>query len=547
MTLLDLPSTGTEQPPAFTTLDQCRIWRKTLPVASPVQAQAQLVRQLHLLDRYTLSGDQRLALLEELRETVYLVQGEIAKKFHGKSLPLSPPEQAAYDSTHALWQAMAAGYLRCIDDCLSVKDSALKLQAALICQRALVTLLDDLTDRIRAGCQIEEAHWRLAHKVYAGAEALARTTTATDDAVRNGKPMSPSAAYVEMMLIAAASLHELSPRQQNWVMDWAHRWAGKVVIHTAPPTAETPALPLCVDLESSAPAAFRPQTGKGARWLETSELRNSMKKRLALLARGETNLSRLGLGEDCVLPAAGDLLKRIYPRWVKGGVLRRHERHPLSGACRFVVGVEAIYYYLAGQPFKGPGAPTADELHRQRERLATFDTVQERINDEYSRQHGFQLENWEVMEDWNLIDQSSGGLRLVRPLKQSGGRLAIGQLIAVQPAGASSLLLGVVRWAQVTDELLTTGIQLFPGKPQPLAVRGTGVMAAREEWRIGFYLPEVARLETPASIVLPTGSFKPNRIMEGWHAGDTGEVKLKDVLDRGADFERATCFSLLHE
>lgn len=546
MTYLELPSTGTEQPPLFTTLEQCRLWRKTLPVTAPVQAQAQLVRQLHLLDRYTLPGDQRLAMLEELRESVYLVQGESAKKFLGKSLPLAPPEQAAYDSTHSLWLALTAGYMRCIDDCLS-PTSTLKLQAALICQRALVTLIDDQNDRIRAGFQVEASFWRLANKIYAGAETLARTTAAADDTLRNGKPMSPAAAYVELMLVAAASLHELPPRQQQWIMDWAHRWAGKVAILMAAPALETPALPLCVDLESSAPAIFRPQSGKGARWLETTELRNSLKKRLGLLAKGETNMARLGLGEDCVLPACGDLLRRVYPRWVKGGVLRRHERHPMSGACRFVVGVDAIHYYIAGHPFKAPTAPTSEDLQHQRERLATFDTVQERINDEFSRQQGFQLENWEVMEDWNLLDQSNGGLRLVRPVKQSGGRLAIGQLIAVQPTGASSLLLGVVRWAQVANDMLTTGIQLFPGKPQAIAVRGTGVMVARETWRPGFYIPEVLRLELPACVVLPHGSFKPNRIMEAWDEGDSGEIKLKEILDRGVDFERVSCVSLLHE
>jgi hypothetical protein len=99
----------------------------------------------------------------------------------------------------------------------------------------------------------------------------------------------------------------------------------------------------------------------------------------------------------------------------------------------------------------------------------------------------------------------------------------------------------VVRWAQVVADRLAAGIQLLPGKPQPVAVRGTGVMAASEKYRPGFLLPPVEALKQPASIVLPPASYKPERIMETWADGTTRQFKLKVSLDRGADFERAAC------
>lgn len=540
---LDLPATGLEQPPLFVTLEQCHLWRKTLPMANPVQAQAQLLRQLALLDRYTLDGATRLAMLEELRETVYTVQAETAKKFTGRPLPLAPPEQAACDSNASLWQLFIAGYLRCIDACLA-GDEAAGLHAGTACARALAALSQALLELLHAGRHAPDDHWRLANTLYASAEALSRTTTAADDPLRPGKPLSPAAAYAEMMLLAAASLHELTPRQQAWVMGWARRWAGKVTILTAPPN-DPAALPLCVDLDSATPASFRPRSGKGTRWLDTGELRKSLKKRLTLLDRGETNLAKLGLGEDCVLPAAGNLLRRIYPHWVKGGVVRRHERHPMSGPCRFTVGVGAVHYYIGGhQPFKSPVEPTHSDLGRLRDRMAIFDSLQMRPDDEYSRNHGYQLENWEVIEDWNMLDESTGGLRITRPLKQAGGRIALGQLIALQPGDVSNLLLGVVRWAQVSGDRLLSGIQLFPGRPMAIGLRPTGVMAEREPWLPGFYLPALASLETPETLVAPPGSYKPNRIMAVWQDEGAGEVRLKELLDRGADFERIACSSI---
>lgn len=541
----DLPPTGTEQPPQFVDAEQCGAWCRVLQLTNPLQTQAQLLRQLHLLNLYALAGETRLAILEILRGPVYFIQTESAKKFSGKPLPLTPPEQAAFDTTHGLWQALAVGYLRCLEACLN---GELAEQAALVCQRALAALVGDVSAMTRAGRHLEGGHWQQAHGTYAAAEKLSAAQTAVEDELRGGAPVTPADVYAELMLLGAGSLHELTPRQQTWVMRWARRWAGKVSICTAPPP-ESPALPLCIDLESSLPASFKPGSGAAARWLDTAELRKSLKKRLRLLAEGgeDNTPARLGLGDDCQQPACGEALRRIYPRWVKGGVLRRHDRHPMNGPCRFVIGVDAIHYYLSGsQPFKPPGSASSEELRRQREELATFGRIAARFEDEYSRNHGYQLENWEIVEDWGMIDQSSGGLRLVRPLRQSGGRLAIGQLVAVQPAGGSGLLLGAVRWAQVVGDSLSVGIQLFPGKPLPIAVRGTGAMAAKEKYRPGFLLPPVASLELPLCAVLPPGSFKPKRIMEAWmeEGAPPRRIRLGEMLDRGADYERVACEEL---
>jgi hypothetical protein len=544
---LDLPPTDSAQPPLFTDPEQCRVWLKSLPLLNPLQTQGQILEQLRLLNGLTLSGAARLRLLETLRETIYFVQGESAKKFSSKPLPLAPMEQVALDVTHGLWQAMLMGYLRCLEGRLA-GDAELGQQTAQICQRALATLADDYADLVRAGRQPDSALWRFAHAIYGSAEILEVTTRKVADALRNDRSPSPAAAYVELILLTAASLHELPPRQQGWVMRWARRWAGKVSILPAEPPSLAPALPLCVDLESEAPPSFMPQSGSGARWLDTGKLRTSLKQRLILLARGDPadTPASLGLGDDCQQPACGEVLQRIYPRWVKGGVQRRYERHPMSGGCRFVVGVEPIHYYVSGhQSFKPPGSTSSDELRRQRAELELFGRVATRFEDDYSQDHGFQMESWTVVEDWGMFDQSEDGLRLVRANALAGGRLGIGQLAAVQPAGRSDMLLGVVRWTQLIGDGLVTGVQLLPGRPQPVAVRRTGVMAAPDEYQRGFLLPPLEARELPACLVLPLGGFKPERIMEVWTQIATRRFRLKELIERGTDFERTSCVEVV--
>jgi hypothetical protein len=540
---LELPPTDTTQVPLFTELEQCLSWVKALPVMNPLQTQVQLLKQLQLLNGYTLAGAVRLSLLEALRESIYFAQGESAKKFSGRPLPLTLSEQAVQQAVHGLWEALLTGYLRCLESCLA-GDGSSTLHAATICQRALAALTDDYTDLMRAGCQPGKDFWRQAHALYTSAEALAVTRAAVADVLRAAVPMTPAAAYVELMLLAAASLHELPHRQQIWVIRWARLWAGKVHILAAPPALESPALPLCVDLAGSTPAVFRPQEGLGARWLETTELRKSLKRRLTLLAKGDPadTPARLGLGDDCTQPACGEVLRSVYPRWVKGGILRRHERHPMSGTCRFAAGVDVIHYYLSGhQSFKPPGSTSTDDLRRQREELGTFGRIATRFEDDYSSNHDYHLENWSVIEDWGLYDQSADGLRLVRPLSQAGGRLAIGQLVGMQPAGSSGFLLGVVRWTQIADDNLAAGIQLMAGKPLPIAMRRTGVMAVQDQYQPAFLLMSPEAPKQPVGAILPPGSFKPDRIMEAWTEIVTYRVKLKALVERGADYERASC------
>ena len=557
---IDLPPTGTEASPHFADLASCHDWIKRLPLLNPAFAQSQLLEQMRVLNGYTLPGTVRLGMLEALQAPVRFVQGESANLFSGKPLPLAPLEQAAIDITHNLWQEMLLGYLRCLENLLG-GDDGLKPQAATICQRALAILADDYADLVRAGRQADTPLWRFAHALYSSAEALGvaqtpvpdtlrethsdQSATSATDTLRGFRPVTPAMTYVELVLVAAASLHELAPRQQRWVMRWARRWAAKVEVLAEQPNL-TPSLPLCVDLDGDEPPSFLPRAGKGGRWLETSELRKSMKKRLVLLARGDPadTPARLGLGEDCTMPSCGEVLQRLYPRWVKGGVMRRYARHPMSGTCRFVAGVDAVHYYVSGhQNFRPPGSTTSDDLRRQREELAMYGQVTTRFDDLNSVDQGFQLENWTVVEDWGLFDQSEDGLCLVRPIERLGGRLGIGQLVAVQAAGRGDMQLGVVRWTQRRNEDLVTGVQLMSGRPQPVAVRRTGVMAAPDKFQPGFILPEPVSGQL-ASLVLPLGSYKAERIMETWTQIATRRFKLKAILERGSDFERASCIEV---
>lgn len=552
----DLPPTGTEQSPAFLNAIACKDWLSTVPLANAVQAQSMFLRQLSLLHRYDLPATDRMAILEALRAPITKVQDEAVKKFAGKPLPFAPHEQAALESTLNVWHMLALGYLRCFDvlvcgdtgvfsmptllaqQPLIAGNPELAARVAKLAQRTLSVFADWQVDFCR-GEQLPDApYWKKLHETFSAAETLGIATHTVSDSVRHGKtPTSALAAYAECHLLSTAKPYELPARHLAWVARWAKRWGPKLGLLKMPPEdISNRAVPLWVDLESDHPASYSPQPSPGGRWLETTALRNSLVGRILLLEQGRAP-TELQLGDDVTQPAATQVLQRVVQRWCKGGAPRRHERHAASAGCSFIAGFEAVHYHLSGrQLFRAPSRDDAT-LRREREEFETFGDRSRRPAgaDDQDSSH---VENWQVMDDWRLLDESATGLRIKRPLKE-GVRIGAGMLVAVNTNGSQGFTLGNVRWAlREGDDSLAAGIQLFPGGPRPVAIRTMESDGTRGAWRQGFMLPEFATLKEPATVIVPGGTFHIDRSIEIMVDQQLQVLKLLRVLDRGIEFER---------
>lgn len=524
-----LPSLSPDQPPAFANAQGCRDWLSAQPLANPVQSQALMLRQISLLNRYAMASADRLMILELLRDPVTFAQSESARKFAGRPLPLAPPEQAGMDANRALWQAVQTGYLHCLAACLE-GDANLLPHAALVAQRAISALRSELIDIYRAPIDPPATLWQLLHRIYAAAENLGVQTQPVNDSLRSGRSAtSVAAAYAQTLLLHRVSPYEISGRQLLQVDRWLNRWGGKVTVLQAPP-AEPRVPPLVVDLSSDAPDAVANASGGQLRWLDLSELSRSIKRRIVRLQEGESPVS-LGLGEDCLQPGCETLLKHVYQQWFKGGTARLHQRRAGGGKCSLVTSIDAIHYYVSGKIFSQPGL--GDKLSKsQADEIATFGRVATRHEADQSKAHGF------MVEEWQVLDESATGLRLTRPIAQPGGRIGSGQLVAVMPEGSRGFLLAVARWSKLTGgSELQAGIQILPGNPQTVALRGTGLSAVSEKYRPGFKLPALPALKEPITVIVPAGWFRAGRVIELYEQSSR-QIRLTQMLDRGSDFER---------
>jgi hypothetical protein len=537
------PAAGSEQKPAFLDAAECASWLVRVPLANVSLAQPILLRQLNLLHRHDMPPGERFTILEALRRPVIEVQADAAKIFSGRPLPLATPEQAALERTLDVWNILAQGYMRCFAALCDTNGNRTLTLSAMLAQRTLSVFADWQVDLCRGEQLPDAAYWQKLHQVFAVAENLGIAETVVSDPLRHGSAQTSAlAAYAECNLLSAASPYELPARHLAWVARWARRWGAKLGLLKAPPEdIRNRAVPLWVDLDSERPPSHAPQASGNGRWLETTELRTSLLARIALLEQGRAP-AELQLGDDVTQPAAGQLLQRVLQRWCAGGAQRREERHAATGACRVVAGFEAVHFHLSDrQPFRAPSRDDAT-LRREREEFETFGERRHSAQI-HSGEDDSHVENWLVMDDWRVLNESATGLCLARPLRE-GVRIGAGMLIAVRVGSSQRFALACVRWAlHGTNDMLLAGIQLFPGEARPVAIRVIDPGEIAGTWREGLLLPEIPALRVPASLMVPAGSFKLERRVEVMVDHQPRVVKLFRVLDRGIEFERCSLYA----
>src|SRR6185503_8779011 len=244
---------------------------------------------------------------------------------------------------------------------------------------------------------------------------------------------SPRIAYMRAVLLGMANPNELSQRQLTFVAFLLERWAEKVELSVEPIADEVDIPPLAVDLASDAV----PERGvkcAEARYLDVKRLSKSLRNRIGLLRKGESP-AKLALGEDCVQPSCEQLLVFLYRQWCRVKLPRGSERKPVTHPGQACQGMDAIHYYISGRVFKQPG--DAKELSSaERDQIAAFGRVSTREEDNYGEVQGY------VLEPWEIEDESTQGLKMIRRAGSTGKRYNHGMLVGVKPKNSNNYLLG---------------------------------------------------------------------------------------------------------
>jgi hypothetical protein len=529
-----LPELSAGATPQFVDAATCKAWLDHVPLANVAVAQQDLLAELEVFNSFPTSTANRLAVMEALREAVSFVQVEQAKRFMNRPLPMADAELAAFDDTADLWEQMRVGYLHCLQAAVG-GDAAMRSQAALLTQRLGAYSGLKMFHHYRAYREVPARDWRSLHEVYGCAERLEVAEEPIKDFLnRDIHDSSPRIAYARAVLMGLCNPHELGQRQLTFVAFLLERWASKLEISEEPVAEGEGLSPLVADLESDrCPERVAPGAPKPAkpRYLDTRKLAKSLRNRVGLLRKGESP-AKLALGEDCVQPSCEHTLVFLFRQWCQAKPTRSAPRRRAAAHAQIGNDLDAIHSYCSGGARRQ--VQEKELTQKQRQEIETLGRIRTTADEEPGGGRGFAL------EDWKIEDDSAQGMHLVRPAGPSPKRYAHGQLIAVRPSDATSFILGQVRWLRGADNGdLHAGVKLMPGIPTATSVRPVGLNEKSERPVSALWLGAVAALGLPSTLVVPLGWFKPKRVLE-IQGEKPMNVRLTEVIERGADFERVT-------
>lgn len=526
---------ATSRPP-ISDSRSCRQWLHGLPLTNVAVAHAEMLVQIELVNQYSMSGVERLKVMETLREPVLFLQGETAKKYASKPLPYEASEISLWKKTLALWQGMAQGYQLCLQSLLA-GEQALSSFLAFICHRIVRTLGQQMLEHHYAYQTVPEKLWRDLHQTYALAEQKGVARQAVKDPLNRMMDISSTeAAYVSTLLICLADPYHLTARQLAQLDRWLGKWAARVNVVREPPAplhAEIKPAMVSVDLARPEGANMlrplgQPETG---RYLDTNQLAITLLKRLRHLRKGGSP-TELDMGEDCVQPACEAFLSMLYQQWCEPLPLRTYDRRSGAAKAQISFTLPAVHFYCNGEKLLRQPNQTDNLSWREMQDIQLFGHVSNHAAKQAASQRGFALENWQI------VDESALGFRL----KADGlhaARIHHGQLVAIRPPDAKSFALGQIRWLRHGAEgNLEIGVQTFPGIPMAVGIRNPVLIAnLPSKIQPALLLPEIPSLSQPATLVLPQGWYAPDKEIE-LHFEDKLVVRLTALLDRGADFDR---------
>ena len=520
----------------FTDARSCKDWLKSIPLTNVAQAQQKIVDALRNLNRSTeFVALERLTCMELLRDKVAYLLTEQRTRYAGKTIPLSHGDIAAWNVSSNLIAEMEAGYRRCWSDAAN-EAAPLFAHGALIIQRTMRYIGLQMLIAGFIYRRFDSALWSRLHLQWLEAESRDLTGKRVKDSIGALDGYSSvEQAYTAVLLGQAANIHELTPRQIDFVDAVLKRFGHKVTI--ARDAAANPQGLVCaVDLHSNAGAVFQSPTVRAdqVRVLIVEDLSKSLRRRLKKLVEGADPAS-LDLPAEWSVGDAQNQLTRLHRIWCEGTNPHPPATVPDEKHAILTFGITETHFFMSGNPFQQPGV-RSDLTRQEMADIELFGKVSESTI--RARYADFNYGT----ETWGIVDESRGHLRLLRPAN-SGHGVAIGKLVGIKIGKQETFFLGAVR--ELVEELdgnIFATIAMLPGKPEATTVRSADTRNRTAAYVQGFRLPPMDALKIPETLVVPSNLSQLGRGIDIFHAGHGSpkEVKVAAFIERGLDFDRVT-------
>ena len=506
------------------------------PLANPAQAIHDINRLLDSLLASPPDTQTYFQILEHARLPITFVAEELAKRYVNKPIPLGDIEDGFFRQIITLWLKAAKAHAHCAEGYSPEAEGFHTERFATLLHRCIHFTGMAILEHQRARREVPWGLWLDLHGYYGTAEEWQVTTLAVPDALEaQANSTHCAAAYLAFILCDMAGCYSLPLRDQSLIRRWALAWSPLVSLHGVSPGESLPAF--VIDLIQD--VALRPVS----ECLHTDQLRRLDTSRLAIQIghlrqqlRQRIPPAQLGLGEDCTPQQCARLLDLLARQWSQARAARKYRRRATSGITRICTGFADMHFFISGKEFE---QPENIRIYSRRE----FDNLFS-FRFQENPQQVLQIQQEKIaaaysVDTWEVVNQSANGFRLVRTT--SGRKMVHGQILALCPHDSERFLLAQAVWLmQEGKGGLIAGVKALPGLPAAICARAVDASGeANEPYQRAFLLPALASVNAEQSVVLPTGWFRPGRIIEVYSDGPW-RMRLRNLLDLGPDFERVS-------
>lgn len=430
-------------------------WIDALPLANAPAATTQLLDGLARLNRQSVEGSERLAVMELIRRPVLMMVEVLDRQVIGASFPLPAPKVAMAGQLIALQQGMAVGYRLALRE-IAANDGRISFMraraAATAATRASLHLAELLCRDYLIYASPAPGTWRDFHALYAYVDAAGLGGKVVDDPIRRDLEASTAQNYLTALLHALSNPYRMAQRESADAYAACRILAQRAtLIVQSSGSANVVAIELNKDIGPGYLPEERIASGDGDLFVDLEPVLAWMNHETLGRAPGVPFL----LKGKAVPPVTitPETLSRMTSSW-RPAPVRNHERLNAGHQLDTLVGHSALHHALSG-------GLDADAIERsfggESQRLSS------NVSASWSERYG---EPQRPQRHSALVlDQSLGGYRLEWD-NVVGARLRVGEAVGLAPAGMADdetdWMVGLVRWMRILpDGRVDAGVELL--------------------------------------------------------------------------------------
>lgn len=534
------------QRPGIVNARGAKEWAKELPVTDARAAHHALAGMLTELDDSNLPALDRLEILETLRAHIAEIDRLYAGRYAAKALPLGPAERNAFEHAKNLWQRLEEAYWRCARAAMT-DEGAMAPHLAMCLARASWQACNAIAGHVRAGQAFDFVGFDGLQRYFEAAQRHGVLVTPVPDSLHPKRSTNVAAIYRRALLIKQGA-GCASGRERECVIDLAEAWENKTAMSWLPIASERllsrDDLPASPDGVKQCVKVIH--AGRWMHMLDVTLVSRSLRRRLHKISLG-AKVEELRLPESFGHASTDELLKRLHSAWCEEANGRVHSRLAAkpgaAGGNRIALAHAAsdfsvLYYMATGEAFVAEEQKDPVMSRRHAEEIFMFQHSARAKVDARGEEAARQF------EDWEMLDESASGFRLRR--ETPGVRFRRGQLTALRLAPGGAVVLAEIRWLTEPEHSMEAGapgaveagLQILHGKLSGIALRATGINAqGGRQYHPGFMLKVTQSGESGFRVVVPSGWFKPRRVVEVRDGESNYRLMFEKLLHRGADFE----------